>query len=84
MKHLIIILIGILIVLESCNSKPNQQSQVEAGPEFREWAETPPMRWNSWDCYGPTVTESEVKANTDYMAEHLLKHGWQYVVVDIR
>ncbi|MGA2475751.1 MAG: glycoside hydrolase family 27 protein [Terriglobia bacterium] len=42
------------------------------------------MGWNSWDCYGPSVTEKEVKANADYMAKHLAKHGWQYVVVDIQ
>jgi len=52
--------------------------------DFLSWAATPPMGWNSWDCYGPTVTEAEVKANADYMAEHLKTHGWQYVVVDIR
>ena len=48
------------------------------------WAQTPPMGWNSWDCYGPTVVESEVKQNADYMAAHLLPYGWEYVVVDIR
>jgi hypothetical protein len=42
------------------------------------------MGWNSWDCYGTTVTEAEVKANADYMAAHLKQHGWQYVVVDIQ
>ena len=42
------------------------------------------MGWNSWDCYGTAVTEAEVKANADYMARHLLKHGWRYVVVDIQ
>jgi hypothetical protein len=42
------------------------------------------MGWNSWDCYGTTVTEAEVKANADYMAQHLKQHGWQYVVVDIQ
>src|SRR5664279_3477324 len=47
-------------------------------------AATPPMGWNSWDCYGPTVTEAEVKANADYMAEKLKQHGWEYIVVDIR
>lgn len=52
--------------------------------KFKEWAPTPPMGWNSWDCYGPTVTEDEVKANADYMAENLLDYGWEYVVVDIR
>jgi hypothetical protein len=43
-------------------------------------AATPPMGWNSWDCYGTTVTEAEVKANADYMAQHLKQHGWQYIV----
>lgn len=44
---------------------------------------TPPMGWNSWDCYGTTVTEAEVLANARAMAEHLLPHGWDTVVVDI-
>lgn len=52
--------------------------------DFHQWAPTPPMGWNSWDCYGPTVTEAEVRANADYMAKHLKSSGWQYVVVDIR
>ena len=49
-----------------------------------DFALTPPMGWNSWDCYGPTVTEEEVKANADYMAVNLKKYGWEYIVVDIR
>lgn len=52
--------------------------------EFKQWAQTPPIGWNSWDCYGPTVTESEVKANADYMAANLKSYGWEYIVVDIR
>ena len=46
-------------------------------------AAKPPMGWNSWDSYGPTVRESEVKANADFIAHNLAKYGWQYVVVDI-
>ena len=57
---------------------------VVGGLEFHKWAKNPPMGWNSWDCYGPTVVESEVKANTDYMAKNLKKFGWEYIVVDIR
>lgn len=45
---------------------------------------TPPMGWNSWDCFGTTVTEVETKANADYMGEHLAAYGWEYVVVDIQ
>jgi hypothetical protein len=41
------------------------------------------MGWNSWDCYGTTVTEEEVLANARFMAEHLLEFGWDTVVVDI-
>jgi alpha-galactosidase len=46
-------------------------------------APNPPMGWNSWDSFGPTVRENEVKANADAMAAKLAKFGWQYVVVDI-
>jgi alpha-galactosidase len=46
-------------------------------------ASTPPMGWNSWDAYGYTVREDEVKANVDYMAKNLAGYGWQYIVVDI-
>ncbi|MDO8585461.1 MAG: glycoside hydrolase family 27 protein [Armatimonadota bacterium] len=45
--------------------------------------DTPPMGWNSFDCFGGKVTEADVKANADYMAEHLKSHGWEYIVVDI-
>lgn len=44
----------------------------------------PPMGWNSWDCYGTTVTEDEVLANAVFLHDHLLAHGWDTVVVDIQ
>lgn len=47
-------------------------------------AKTPPMGWNSWDCYGAAVTEEILKANADYMAEHLKEYGWEYIVCDIQ
>ncbi len=46
-------------------------------------ARTPPMGWNSFDCYGSTVREDEVRANADYMAAHLKAFGWEYLVIDI-
>lgn len=58
--------------------------QAQAKKDFHDWAATPPMGWNSWDCFGPTVTEAEVKANADYMAKYLKPYGWDYIVVDIR
>jgi len=46
-------------------------------------APTPPMGWNSWDSFGTTVTEADVKANAAWLAENLKRYGWQYVVVDM-
>jgi len=55
-----------------------------SAPGLTAVAPTPPMGWNSWDCYGPSVTEDEVKANADYMAKNMARSGWKYVVVDIQ
>ena len=52
---------------------------------FRTWAMTPPMGWNSWDCYFSSVTEKEVMQNAQYLVDNdLVRHGWEYVVIDIR
>lgn len=57
---------------------------VHAGPAFWSWSPTPPMGWNSWDCYGAGVWESNVVANADYMARHLKRHGWDIITIDIQ
>lgn len=67
--------IALFISLAACSPSARAAEAVAA---------TPPMGWNSWDAYGTTVTEAEVKANADYMARRLKPHGWQYVVVDIQ
>ena len=44
---------------------------------FRTWAMTPPMGWNSWDCYYSSVTEKEVLQNAQYLVDNdLVKYGW--------
>ena len=42
--------------------------------DMLEFAKTPPKGWNSWDVYGASVTEEEVKRNADIMAEKLKKY----------
>jgi hypothetical protein len=42
------------------------------------------MGWNSYDAWGTSITEDEFLANARYMRDHLLSHGWNYVVVDAR
>lgn len=42
------------------------------------------MGWNSWDCYGAGVWESNVMANAEYMARYLKPHGWDIITIDIQ
>jgi hypothetical protein len=46
-------------------------------------AHTPPMGWNSWDGYGTTINEDQLKANAKWMAGHLKSFGWEYAVIDM-
>jgi len=62
----------------------DEQNEKTKSQAFHQWAQKPPMGWNSWDCFATTVTEAQTKAHADYMAEHLKRYGWEYVVVDIQ
>jgi len=48
----------------------------------RALARTPPMGWNSWDAFGESVKESDIRATAEWMAKNLKEYGWEYVVVD--
>ncbi len=86
-------IIGTLIILGSTLAAFGQETPppVAAKParSIRKSVRTatppmgPPMGWNSWDGYGTTVKEADVKANAKWLAEHLKSAGWQYVVVDM-
>ena len=52
--------------------------------DYHAWATTPPLGWNSWDCFGTTVTEQQIKEQADAMAKHLLPSGYNYLTVDIQ
>jgi alpha-galactosidase len=69
-----LLLIAMVLILAARGPEPRSQ----------DFAPTPPMGWNSWDCFGASVTEAEVLANAQYLARELRPHGWEYVVVDVR
>ena len=79
MKKIFLSIIAMLTMM------PNASAQDADMATFRTWATTPPMGWNSWDCYYSSVTEKEVVQNARYLVDNdLVRHGWEYVVVDIR
>ena len=44
---------------------------------------TPPMGWNSWNCWGQEVSDARMRQAADAMVETgLAEHGWNYIVVD--
>jgi alpha-galactosidase len=44
---------------------------------------TPPMGWNSWNCFAGAVSEERVKSAADAMVKSgLINHGWTYINVD--
>lgn len=71
--------IAIACMLFSCSTGNQKQSNRN---ENQPVAQTPPMGWNSYDCFGAAVNEAEVRANAEYMAKHLKEFGWEYIVVD--
>jgi alpha-galactosidase len=46
-------------------------------------ASTPPMGWNSWNCFNADVTDELIRETVDAMVEkNLLSTGYQYIVID--
>lgn len=44
---------------------------------------TPPMGWNSWNCFAGAVSEDRVKRAANAMVKSgLINHGWTYINVD--
>jgi alpha-galactosidase len=72
-KSIILLILSLQFQIVSAQSKK---------PDFYDWAKTPPMGWNSYDCFGAAITENEVKANAKMMEVHLKDAGWEYIVID--
>lgn len=44
---------------------------------------TPPLGWNSWNCWGLSVSDAKVRESSSYMVSSgLIDHGWSYINID--
>jgi alpha-galactosidase len=44
---------------------------------------TPPLGWNSWNCWGLSVDQGKVIASAkSFKSKGLLDHGWKYMNID--
>jgi alpha-galactosidase len=83
-RALLIAICSILLAPRVLLAQENAPASVSKLPvDAASLALTPPMGWNSWDGYGTTINEAQVRANAQWMADHLKAFGWQYVTVDM-
>jgi alpha-galactosidase len=71
-----------VVNLTAKNAKGSVQRKfrIECGDRI---ALTPPMGWNSWNCFANEVSADKVKRAADAMVNSgLINHGWTYVNVD--
>ncbi len=71
-----------LVSLRATNSRGTAESTLRiVGGETI--ALTPPMGWNSWNCWGTSVDQAKVLASAQAMVNRgLREHGWSYVNID--
>ncbi len=44
---------------------------------------TPPMGWNSWNCWGPKVSQEKVLSSAQALVEQgMVDFGWTYINID--
>jgi len=70
------------ITLGAKNAKGKAQRtfRIECGEQI---ALTPPMGWNSWNCFAQEVSADKVKRAADAMVKSgLINHGWTYINID--
>jgi len=47
-------------------------------------APRPPMGWNSWNSFGPTINETQARETAAIMAKELLPFGYDIFTIDIQ
>lgn len=68
------------LVAKNRKGKDTKTLRIECGDKI---ALTPPMGWNSWNCFASEVSADKVKRAADAMVKSgLINHGWTYINID--
>jgi alpha-galactosidase len=71
-----------VIKVKAANSlgSAERDFRLEVGDKI---ALTPPMGWNSWNCFASSVSDEKVRSAADAMVNSgLIEHGWTYINID--
>ena len=70
----------VTLLATSARGRDERELRIVAGTAI---ALTPPMGWNSWNCWGVTINDEKVRQAADAMAASgLADHGWTYINID--
>lgn len=65
---------------KNAKGKTEKKLRIECGDRI---SLTPPMGWNSWNCFAQEVSADKVKRAADAMVKSgLINHGWTYINID--
>lgn len=70
------------VTLHASNSlgKDSRTLKIVVGDNI---ALTPPMGWNSWNCWGNSVSQEKVMSSAKAMVDKgLINYGWTYINID--
>ena len=70
----------VLLCVENALGKAERAWQLEVGERI---ALTPPMGWNSWNCFAHTVSDERIRQAAAAMkSSGLSNHGWSFINID--
>jgi alpha-galactosidase len=65
---------------ENALGKADRKLKIVCGDQI---ALTPPLGWNSWNCFAGAVDDAKVRSAADAMVKSgLINHGWSYINID--
>lgn len=71
---------ALLVSVTNTAGRVEQRLVVKAGDAL---ALTPPMGWNSWNCWGLSVSDEKVRSSARALIDKgLIDHGWTYINID--
>jgi hypothetical protein len=70
----------ILVTVTNSAGKAQQNLVLKVGDAL---SLTPPMGWNSWNCWGTSVSDAKVRSSAQALLDKgLVDHGWSYINID--
>lgn len=81
-RILFILLVGISFSSVKGQQSLNSTIKINGKQLNRSIALKPPMGWNSFDAYDSRINEKQFLKVVDVMEQKLLRHGWEYAVID--